>query len=301
MNTLGKIVVGLIIVTLFSAIGTVFAQEVNFGQPAIQIVKITLSEDASAHIIHVVEPSDSSRQLTVIRNDFTNLQIVDEDGESVQYGETGGEKTAFLIFPTEKKVRVEYDLADAVSEKNGMWTWDYLYLASTSFFLPQKADLVFVNGNPINIADLEGIKCHGCQVKLEYQLDKTEIVKQVQWEDKKFDVRIITTAEISSFEFDQPNKKINFDVNDANQYITLIIPLELLWNPYEVFLNEGKLPKHEFYLDETNIWLNIKPKETGTVEIIGVSAVPEFPIAAVLVLAVAMILVAKYTNNFNLH
>lgn len=295
-----KIILGLIIVTLFSTTSTVFAQEVNFGQPAVQSVQITIKEDSSAHVVHIVESSANSRQLSVISNDFTNLQITDQDGDSVEYGETGGDRTAFLIFPTKKKVNVEYDLAGVVSEKNGMMTWDYYYLASTSFYLPAKADLVFVNGNPINLSDLDGIRCHGCQVILEYQLDKTETVEQVQWEDKKFDVRIITNTDISSFEFDQPNKKISFDVSDANQYVTLIIPLELLWNPYEVFLNENKMFKHEFYSDEKNVWLNIKTNETGTVEIIGVSAVPEFPIAAVLILATAMIFAARYTNNFNL-
>jgi len=161
-------------------------------------------------------------------------------------------------------------------------------------------DIVSVNGGAINLAESPGIMCHGCQVKLEYQLDKTEIVKQVEWEDKKFDVRIITTADISSFGFDQPSKKITFDTNDANRYVTLIIPKELLGKPYDVLLNEKKLLRSEFYSDETNEWLSIKPNETGTVEIIGTSVIPEFPIAAVLVLATAMLLATKYTNKFNL-
>jgi len=296
---LKKIILGLVIATLFST-GIVFAQEITFGQPAVQLVQITINEDSSAHVIHIVDPSSNSRQLSVISNDFTNLQITDVNGDSVEYGETGGDRTAFLIFPTKKKVHVEYDLVDIISDKNGILTWDYYYPASTVFYLPKKADLIFVNGNPINLGDIDGIRCHGCQVKLEYQLDKTEVVKSVQWEDKKFDVRIITNTDISSFEFDQPNKKISFDVSEVNQYVTLIIPLELLWNPYEVFLNENKMPKHEFYSDEKSVWLNIKTNETGTVEIIGVSAVPEFPIAAVLILATAMIFAARYTNNFNL-
>jgi hypothetical protein len=122
----------------------------------------------------------------------------------------------------------------------------------------------------------------------------------VQWEEKKFDVRIITTANLDSFEFDQPNKKISFDAIDANQYIVLIIPKELLWNPYEVFLNEEKIIKYEFYVDEKDVWLGIKPKQTGTVEIIGISAVPEFPITAMLVMAIAMFFIVRFNNKLNL-
>jgi hypothetical protein len=291
---------GLIVTVLLSTTSTVFAQEINFGQPATQTVKIIINEDGSAHITHVVAPGTTSQQLSVIRNDFTNLKITNENGESAQYGETGSEKVGFVIFPASRKVLVEYDLINAVTEKDGMWTWNYLYLANTLFFLPEKTDLIFVNGSPINLADANGINCHGCRAKLEYQLDKTEMVKQVQWEDKKFDVRIITTANISSFEFDQPNKKISFDTNNTNRYITLIIPKELLQNPYEVFLNEKKLLNHEFFSDETNAWISVKPNETGTVDIIGTSAIPEFPITAVLILAAAMIFATKYTNKFNL-
>jgi hypothetical protein len=295
-----KIILGLIIATLFSTT-VVFAQEATFGQPATQMVKITINEDGSAHVIHTVEPSKNSQQLNVISNDFTNLQIIDKDGASVQHGETGGDPVGFLILPTSDKVYVSYDLANAVSKINGMWTWNYVYSASTSFYLPDKVDLVYVNGNAINIANTGGIRCHGCQVKLEYQIDKTESIEKVQWQDKKFDVRIITTAGLSSFEFDQPNKKISFNVNDANQYVTLVIPLELLWNPYDVLLNEKQLKKQEFYTDKQNIWLNIKPNATGAVEIIGASAVPEFPIIPIVILATAMIFAARYTHNFNRH
>lgn len=278
----------------------VSAQEVNFGQPAVQIVSITINENGDAHVIHTVQPSDNARQLNVIRDNFTNLQITDEDGESIEYAETSGTTTGFLFFPSREKTYVEYDLADAVSQKNGMWRWDYLYLASTEFYFPEKTVLVFANGSPIRMVDQEGVRCHGCQLTLEYPLDRKEQVKQVEWEDKKFDVRIITNAEISSFEFDQPNKKISLDVSETNQYVTMIIPKELLWNPYEVFLNEKQLLKKEFYSDEEFVWLGLKSNATGTVEVIGVSAVPEFPIAAVLVLGVAMIFAAKYANKFSL-
>jgi hypothetical protein len=294
---LKKIIFGIIIATLFSNLA--FAQEVNFGNPAIQEVKITISEDGSAHVTHFVESKNFPQQLNVISDDFTNLQIIDEENQEIEYAETGGEISGFLIFPTKNDVIVDYDVPNAISEKDGMWTWNYLYLASTAFYLPQHIDLIYANDVPVNVAGKDGIKCHGCQLKLEYELENTETVNQVQWEDKKFDVRIITQAEISSFEFDQPGKKITFDVNDKEKHIVLVVPLELLWNPYEVFLNEQKILKHEFYSDGQNIWLGMTPNETGTIEIIGISAVPEFPLATVLVLAVSMVVVAKFTK-FNL-
>ncbi|MBI5146674.1 MAG: hypothetical protein HZA84_05585 [Thaumarchaeota archaeon] len=295
-----KIILGIILGVLFSSIGTVFAQQATIGNPAIQVVKITIGEDGSAHVIHVVEPSIQPQQVTVIQNNFTNLQIKDESGSVPQYGEVSGNAKSFMLFPTDKKTLIEYDLKNIVKLEDGMWRWDYLYLADTKFYLPEDANLIFVNGTPINLVEKKGVNCHGCQVKLEYELGQTEIVRQVQWQDKKFDVRIITLADISSFKFDQPNKKITFDVTDENKYITLLIPLELLWNPYQVLLNGNATLDNEFYSDGKTMWLGIKPDKAGTVEIIGVSAVPEFPLVSLLIFGSAMIVVVRYKNKFSL-
>jgi hypothetical protein len=297
---MNKIILGIILGVLFSSVGTVFAQQATIGNPATQVIKITISEDGSAHVIHVVEPSIQPQQVTVIQNNFTNLQIKDESGYVPQYGEVSGNVKSFMLFPTDKKTLIEYDLKNIVKLEGGMWRWDYLYLADTKFYLPEDANLIFVNGTPINLTDKKGVNCHGCQVKLEYELGQTEIVRQVQWQDKKFDVRIITLADISSFKFDQPNKKITFDVTDENKYITLIIPLELLWNPYQVLLNGNATLDNEFYSDGKTMWLGIKPDKAGTVEIIGVSAVPEFPLVSLLIFGSAMAVVARYRNKLSL-
>ncbi len=295
-----KILLGIILGVLFSSVGTVFAQQATIGNPANQVVKIMIDEDGNAHVIHVVEPSIEPQQVLVIQNNFTNLQIKDESGYIPQYGEVSGNMKSFMLFPTDKKTLIEYDLKNVAKLEDGMWRWDYLYLADTKFYLPEDANLVFANETPINLAEKRGVNCHGCQVKLEYELGQTEIVKQVQWQDKKFDVRVITLADISSFKFDQPNKKITFDVNDENKYVTLIIPLELLWNPYQVLLNGNTTLDHEFYSDGKTMWLGIKPDKAGTVEIIGVSAVPEFPLVSLLIFGSAMVIVVRYKNRFSL-
>jgi hypothetical protein len=288
-------VLGIIVIVLFSS--TAFAQELQVGVPAVQSVKITINEDGSAHVTHVVEPGSTPQQLGVIRSDFDNLQITNEDGADALYAEAAGKEPTFVIFPSNVRVFVEYDLANALTKKDNFWIWSYSYVASTSFFLPKTVDLIYTNENPIDIAGLDGIRCHGCQVKIEYELKKTELVKQVKWEDKKFNVQIITRANLKSFEFDQSNKMISFEVKEANKHITLIIPQELLWNPYEVFLNGEQIHKHERPYTDGQIILSITPNETGTVEIIGVSAVPEFPITAILVLGAAMALGTKLVTS----
>lgn len=293
-----KIIFGIFITSLLLS-SAAYAQEVNFGKPALQTVKIELDENGNAHVTHIVEESREAQQISVLRDDFTNLNIADEDGGSTQYAETSGERLGFLIFPSNDRVLVQYDLANAATEKNGLWVWDYIYLASTTFYLPENTSIVFVNSNPILLGEIQGVRCHGCQVMLEYELNSEEKTQQVKWEDKTFDVKILATGEISDLRFDQPNKKISFDIMEKDQYVTLVIPKELLWNPYEVLLDEDKLLKHEFYKTDDAVWLNFRANQTGTVDIIGVSAVPEFPLAGILVLGAAMIFAAKFGSRLS--
>jgi len=134
------------------------------------------------------------------------------------------------------------------------------------------------------------MNCHGCQMMLEFLIKEPINVNEIKWEDRKFPVIIRTVDEISSFNFDQPSKKLSFEVSKGNRFITMIIPLELLWNPFEVFFNGEKILKHEFLQNNTHVWLNVKPESPGTIEVIGTSVIPEFPMMLPLVLGIAIVL-----------
>lgn len=281
-----KILAGMIMAVLVS-FGTAFAQEISFGDPAVQTVQIRIAENGDVHVTHLVDKSKTTAHLEFLSNDYANLTVTDEEGGSPQYAQASAEKVGIVIFPSSEDVVVEYDVAGFITERNGFWTLDYQYLADTAFYLPENVKLFYVNNSIVDLGEREGFLCHGCQAMLEYELVPTQITKQVQWEDKKFDVTIITQTKISSLALDQENKRISFDVTEPNKYVTLIIPRALLWNPYEVFLDEKLILEQERIVGD-DVWLHIKPKDKGTVEIVGVSVVPEFPLATILVLTVAM-------------
>jgi hypothetical protein len=287
-----------ILVAAFFSSNIAFAQEFNFGSPANQAVQIQIDEEGNAYVKHVVEKSRNSQQISVISDNFYNFTIADVRGGEIDFAEVSGETMTLLIFPTDINVVMEYVIDKAVTEENGLWTWNYLYPASTTFFMPKDVEFVLANSIPVPLQEVKGIRCHGCQLKLEYEERTSEKIQQITWEDKSFDVRILATGTISELRFDQPNKMISIDV-EKNQYVTLVIPKELLWNPYEVLLNDKPIVKYEFYQTDKEAWLNFKPNENGTVTIIGVSAVPEFPLATILVLGAAMVVVAKLSSRFN--
>lgn len=176
------------------------------------------------------------------------------------------------------------------------------------FLFPESVDVIFANDRPVNLEynGAKGIRCHGCQMILEYIIDEPVIKQQVKWEDRSFDVEIKTLAEIDSFNFNQPTRTISFDVKNDHQFITLLIPLELLWNPYQVYLDkeplgvladEEKVLRHEYRVDDKYVQLNIRPETAGNVRIIGTSVVPEFPLFVPLVLGMSMVMVLAFRKS----
>ncbi|MDP2667933.1 MAG: hypothetical protein Q8O65_04395 [Nitrosopumilaceae archaeon] len=305
-----KIIVSvLILFALVSLVPQGFAQ-ISLGVPAIQMdVSITIEEDGKVHVVHKIASNTQAQQLNLIEGSVSDLKVTDEDGNDIEFAKVGVEDiSSVTIFPTKERVIVEYDLADVLELKDGIWTWNFFYPGSTIFLFPKSADLVFANDRPVNLGynDAKGIRCHGCQMILEYIINEPVIMQEVKWQDKAFNVEIRTLANITSFNFDQQNKTISFNVENDHQFVTLFIPLELLWNPYQVYLDQEpygvfadkeKVLKHEYAIDETHIQLNIRPETAGTIRIIGTSVVPEFPLFVPLVLGMSMIMVLVFRKS----
>ena len=309
MFSLKIIVAILILFVLVSSVPQGFAQ-ISLGVPAIQMdVSITIEEDGKVHVVHKIASNTKAQQLDLVSGTVSNLRATDEQDVDVEFAKVGVEDiSGITIFPTKKIVIVEYDLADVLELKNGIWTWNFFYPGNTMFLFPKSADLVFVNERPVNLEynNAKGIRCHGCEMILEYIINEPVIMQEVKWQDRTFNVEIRTLAEITSFNFDQPTKTISFDVKNDHQFVTLLIPLELLWNPYQVYLDQEpygvftdkeKVLKHEYAIEKTHVQLNIRPETAGTVRIIGTSVVPEFPLFVPLVLGMSMIMVLVFRKS----
>jgi len=287
----------LVILSIISIIPIADAQ---FGEKALQkSVEVIINSTGDIHIKHVIVSSNSPKQVELIDGTVSDLTVTNEQGNERQVNIIG-DNAGVLILPSNRNSIIEYNLDDVLSQKDNLWTWNFLYLESTTFILPEEVDLFFVNEKPVFIGKNKGIACHGCQMLLEYSINEPKKIKQVNWEDKEFLVVIRTLAEIESFDFDQSAKKISFKVDDNNQFVTTIIPLELLWDPYSVFLDEEKIDQHKFNNNGTHVWLNIRPETSGEITIIGTTVIPEFPIIAPLAVGFLMILVVPLMKKFNL-
>lgn len=266
--------------------------QLSIGSPADQQnVIVTISNDGQVEVIHEIKRTSTPRSLEAIRGVVSNVTVTDMEGNEKQFGTSAFEETTHLtIFPTSENVLVKYKLKPEINLIDNVWTWDFLYRQSTVFNFPDQVDLIFINENPILLTGGERkIKCHGCQMKLEYTLNEPEKFIDIEYEGEKFIVEMRTFSNVSKIIFNQPLKKISFNA-EGEKFVTLTIPLKLLWNPYNVFLNEERILDHEFAQNETHVMLSFKPKETGMIEIIGTSVIPEFLITLV-PLAVGIIMI----------
>ena len=123
---------------------------------------------------------------------------------------------------------------------------------------------------------------------------------KVNWEDTEYLVEIKSFADIENFEFNQSAKEISFKINNSNQFVTTVIPLELLWGPYAVFLDDEKIFFQDSMNNGTHVWVNIKPDTSGKITMIGTTVVPEFPIIAPLAIGFLMMMMVPFVRKFNL-
>jgi len=297
---LKKITFTILTIILFSSFPQLFAQQISLGDPANQDLEISITENGEVHVIHNIVKSSKAQQVLFVNGTYSDLKVTDVDGNEPSYSVITSPSEFITLFPTSKDVIVEYNLEDVLYLKNGTWRWDFVYLADTVFYFPEKVDLLFANTRPVLIEDYGGMKCHGCQVRIEYVIDEPIFNKIVKWEDKEFTIVFRTLSEINSFNFDQPRRMISFDIDEPDQFVTMFIPLELLWNPYDVYLNDTNIMKNRFLVNETHVAFSVKPHTSGTIIIIGTSAVPEFPIFIPLFVALTAVIILQFRSKLNL-
>ncbi len=290
---------GFLIILLMISIIPVADAQISIGEKAVQkSVVVTIDSIGDVHVKHIVSPSNSPKDLELILGTVSNLLVTNEQGEEKLFSFLGDNEV--LIQPPKEDSIIEYDLDHVLSQIDDVWTWSFRYLELTTFIFPEEVDLIFVNERPVYFDDKKGLTCHGCQMVLEYSINEPKVFKNVKWEDKEFIVEIRTHSNIDNFIFDQLTKSIIFDVSKENRFVTTIIPLELLWEPYVVFLNDEKIFFREINNNGTHVWLNIQPETTGEIIILGTTVIPEFPIIAPLAVGFLMILVVPLIRKFNL-
>ena len=291
---------GLLGILLIISLVPLADAQISIGEKANQkSVEVEINSDDEVHVKHIVRSSNLPQDLELVYGTVSNISVTNEQGDEELYSMIADD-SAILLQPSDEELTIEYDLEDVLIKIDNVWTWSFRYLETTTFIIPEKIDLFFVNDRPVYLDDKKGFSCHGCQMILEYTIDEPKNIERVNWENNEFVVEIMTFAKIENFDFSQQNKEISFKVNDENQFVTTVVPLELLWGPYAVFLDDKKIFFSDNFNNGTHVWINIKPDTTGEISIIGTTVVPEFPIIAPLAIGFLMIMTIPLMRKFSL-
>lgn len=269
-------------------------------------IKVTIDESGTAHVVHeIMGVSLKPIQVEMINGTMKNFSVTDINGSSVEYGTIQQFPTIVVLNTSIRNMTlIKYDLPDAVTNNNGVWIWRYYEPSDTDhtdFYFPNGVNVIWANNRPVYLGE-HGLRQHGNGFTLTYVLNEPTTMQSVQWKDKSFTVGIRTLSHPENFAFDQSKKTYAFDVDKANVPVTVIMPKELLWGPYQLASNQNTTSPITLYHDNgTYAWIGLVPSRAQTIEITGTTAIPEFPAFVPLVIAISAVILLRFSGKLNFH
>jgi hypothetical protein len=279
--------------------------QLSLGPQANQeLIEVNLDGEGIVSVKHIIRSSNVPTSLILFSGTISNLAIINEKNEEVEpivYDDGTGMKTLTLL-PSKTKIIVEYNLEDELLINENLASIAISYHKEFSIKFSDEINLILVNTNPIFLEDKKGINVvGGGTMNLEYYLKVPKIIENVQWEENKFNVEIISDTEVSNFNFEQTEKSINFEIKEEGKIITLTMPEILLGGPYVTLLGHEKIQHSKWIDEEKNVSITIKPESTGQVTIIGTTVIPEFSMFIPLIMGFLVVLTVPFMKKFSLH
>ena len=294
----------ILICALITVIPIASAQ-LSFGGEAYQkSIEVIVDKSEIVKAKHVIGSSNNSMSIELFEGVIVeSIKVTNEKDEKLEFGTSGfGESVSLTILPSKSNIIIKYNLEDVVRLSDNMWILDIGYPKTFSIIFPEKTELIFLNNNLIQLGDKKGVSVNdGGDVMIQYYDKIPKIIKEVRWEEDKFDVEIITDLKINKFDFEQASKSISFQVNEKNKFVTISMEKELLGGPYVILLNDEKIMHSNYPDGENRILISMKPESTGEIIIIGTTVIPEFSMFIPLVFGFMIILTLPLMRKFSLH
>ena len=297
-----KIISTIIIFGLLTVIPTAYGQ-LSLGSEAKQeLIEVKINLDGEINVKHIISPSNMPANVQLFLGEISNLIVTNHSGEEINSGIANDVKgnLSVMVLPSKQNTIITYNLEN-MELKNNLFSTDISYAQKFSVLFHESINLIFVNNNHIFLDDKKGIAINGGgNTEIKFYSNESKIIEKATWEENEFEVEIITDSEIQSFNFNQPEKNISFQVNDENQFIVITMSEELLGGPYVTLLDDVKIKHAKFVRDGDIVSLKINPQETGHVTIIGTTVIPEFSMFIPLIMGFIIILTVPAMRKFSL-
>ncbi len=300
---LRKLLSILIMSLMLLSVSQVFGQELTMGQKPVEDIKIVIDASGIAHVTHFVKGNSvAAVQVITVKGNMTKFSVTDKDGNSVQYFDVATAQKSVLFPPTSRNMTIiKYDLTNVVSQSNGVWKWNYTApsdAAFTDFYFPKGVDTIWANDRPVYLGD-KGLRQHGNGFTLDYIINEPVISQNVQWQNSNFIIGIRTLSDLGPHTFDQSAKAYAFNINKPHSFVTVIMPQELLWGPYQGKLNGNGTLTTTFHNNGTHTWIGFHPSKAGTIQLTGTTVIPEFPLFVPLVIGITVVIALQFRNRLN--
>jgi hypothetical protein len=268
-NQIYLIVLLLSLVTVIPTASAQFSLGVEANQ---ELIEVELNKSEILNVKHVITASNIPVNLNLFDGVIAESIIVtNENGDGKEFGlaNDGKGNVSVTIFPSKSDIIIKYNLEDASTLYENLWTVRIGYAETFSVLFSEEIDLFFLNNNIIQLGNNNGISVNGGGDAVIQYYDKIpKIIEEVRWGEKKFNVEIITNSKIDEFNFDQVSKSISFQVNEKNKFVTVTMEEELVGSPYTVLLNNEKIKYTKSISKENYVSLSIKTQAVGEIMII---------------------------------
>ena len=260
-----------LVLALITVIPAASAQ-LSLGTEANQkLIEVKLNKSEIVNVKHIISASGVPVSVNlfdgVIRE---SIIVTNSNGDENQFGLVGyGEALeSITIFPSESDIIIKYNLEDASTSYENLWTVRIGYSETFDILFSKEIDMFFLNNTIIQLENKNGITANGGGNAIIQYYDKIpKIIEEVSWEQNKFDIEIITNSKIDNFNFNQESKNITFDINEKNKFLTISMEEELVGSPYVILLNNEKILYNKSLNKENYVLLSMKPQAVGEITI----------------------------------
>ena len=262
-----------LVLALITVIPAASAQ-LSLGTEANQkLIEVKLNKSEIVNVKHVIAASNMPVSVNLFDGVIPeSITVTNDNGDEKQFGlsDDGQGNASITIFPTKSNTIIKYDLEDASTLYENLWTVRVGYSETYSVVFPKEIDLFFLNNVIIELVNKNGISVnYGGDVVIQHYDKIPKIIEEIEWEENKFNVEIITNSKIDKFNFEQESKSITFQVNQKNKFVTVTMEEKLLGSPYSILLNDEKIKYTKSVSKENYVSLSIKPQAVGEIVISG--------------------------------
>jgi len=260
-----------LVLALITVIPAASAQ-LSLGTEANQkLIEVKLNKSEIVNVKHIISASGVPVSVNLFDGVIAESIIVtNSNGDENQFGLVGyGEALeSITIFPSESDIIIKYNLEDASTSYENLWTVRIGYSETFDILFSKEIDMFFFNNTIIQLENKNGITANGGGNAIIQYYDKIpKIIEEVSWEQNKFDIEIITNSKIDNFNFNQESKSITFDINEKNKFLTISMEEELVGSPYVILLNNEKILYNKSLNKENYVLLSMKPQAVGEITI----------------------------------